>query len=91
MHLYTVNYVAENKCRRATILGHFGEKYTRGNCGMCDVCVRKANGTTADTVELADDACLLLSSVKAMGVWKASGGYVIVRATVSYLCCLRCS
>ena len=33
------NYVFSSQCRRRYILDYFGEKYTKDNCKMCDICL----------------------------------------------------
>lgn len=35
-----VSYAEDDKCRRASILEYFGEKYGLDNCGTCDVCIK---------------------------------------------------
>lgn len=37
----TAGYAESSVCRRKTLLHYFGERYDRGNCGMCDNCDRK--------------------------------------------------
>jgi len=42
--------VSGARCRHAALCEHFGQRFTRGNCGACDVCLNEidslADGTT---------------------------------------------
>ncbi|MBF0337211.1 MAG: ATP-dependent DNA helicase RecQ [Nitrospirae bacterium] len=33
-----IRYASNERCRRRQLLGYFGERYGRENCGTCDVC-----------------------------------------------------
>lgn len=43
-------------CRRASLLGYFGEVWTEGNCGSCDACLQPR-----DQVDATREAQMLLS------------------------------
>ena len=45
-----IHYAESAACRRATLLGYFGEEYEEANCGACDNCLAPRetfDGTTA--------------------------------------------
>ena len=58
-----VRYAESDICRRVPLLAHFGEKYTRENCGMCDVCLAGEKKLTDITVPVQK----FLSCVKRTG------------------------
>ncbi|MFP4365043.1 MAG: DNA helicase RecQ [Spirochaetia bacterium] len=33
-----IRFLEADDCRRAVLLGYFGERYSGSNCGMCDIC-----------------------------------------------------
>ena len=54
-----VDWATSLECRRKGLLAHFGEKYQKQNCGMCDNC-RK---TEEERVDLTEAAQKFLSGV----------------------------
>src|SRR4051812_16245349 len=44
-------YATSVKCRHAALVEHFGQEWTRGPCGACDVCLGR--------LEVVDDALIL--------------------------------
>lgn len=57
-------YCSATGCRRAILLGHFGEGAAGGNCGMCDNCIK---GPAARSRDLGAEARLLLAAVQQTG------------------------
>ena len=54
-----VNWATSLECRRKGLLAHFGERYQKQNCGMCDNC----RHLETDQVDLTEPAQKFLSCV----------------------------
>lgn len=54
-----IRYGKSKSCRRIPLLSWFGEKYEKGNCGMCDNCLHKMTEQT----DVSTEAQKLLSAI----------------------------
>lgn len=54
-----VNWATSLECRRKGLLAHFGERYQKQNCGMCDNC----HNLETDQIDLTEPAQKFLSCV----------------------------
>jgi ATP-dependent DNA helicase RecQ len=61
-----LGYAESSGCRRAALLGHFGESRPEGGCGSCDVCV-DGSGAAEEEEDLTVQAQKFLSCVKRTG------------------------
>ena len=50
-----IKYGELHSCRRAFLLGYFGETWQEQNCGACDICVPPAVSKTAEKASVAFD------------------------------------
>lgn len=57
----TVAYAESGVCRRRSLMGYFGEEYTKENCGNCDNCKHPK-----EQIEAKDEAAKLLKVIKAL-------------------------
>ena len=71
-----LRYAESPGCRRAALLGHFGEDYGRGSCGSCDVCAPPPGGAGAVESDVTTQAYKLLSCVKRTGE-RFGAGHVV--------------
>lgn len=69
------SYATSPGCRRAQLLGYFGEQRPDGPCGGCDNCARPGGALSRD---LAPDARLLLAATLQTGEHYGSGVPVAV-------------
>jgi ATP-dependent DNA helicase RecQ len=74
-----VNYAEINTCRRASLLGYFGEHYPSDNCGRCDNCL-----APRETYDGTVEAQKLLSCV--YRIREKSGFDLGLNHTVEVLC-----
>jgi len=59
-HLEALKRFAESEsCRRVPLLAYFGERYTAGACGMCDVCSGSTAPAAAGVTEAQADITIL--------------------------------
>ena len=57
-----VKIAQANACRRRSVLGYFGEKYPKDNCGSCDVCTGEV-----ERLDATVDAQKVLSAIYRSG------------------------
>jgi ATP-dependent DNA helicase RecQ len=60
-------YCTTTTCRRAALLGYFGEAYTNPSCGACDNCLRGSDEPSQTLEDCTTDARKLLSAVARTG------------------------
>ena len=58
-----VAYGDAKSCRRAFLLGYFGEEWRQGNCGACDVCLPEEGSDGGSEVDGTEMAQKVLSTV----------------------------
>ena len=81
-------YCTTTTCRRAALIGYFGEAYTNSSCGACDNCLRGSDEPSPALEDRTTDAQKLLSTVARTGerfglryvidVLRAAGNHKIV-------------
>jgi ATP-dependent DNA helicase RecQ len=60
-------YCTTAACRRAALIGYFGEAYTNSSCGACDNCLRESDEPSQTLEDRTTDAQKLLSAVARTG------------------------
>jgi ATP-dependent DNA helicase RecQ len=62
-----MTYCITTTCRRAALIGYFGEAYTNPSCGACDNCLRGSDEPSQTLEDRTTDAQKLLSAVARTG------------------------